>query len=330
VLYSKKQQVLFRQSNVSPAIEMNSNSKGLCASVFVGIALAVAVVLYAFPVSKPFILSSAIVTHDVRRPQQPNSDVFIVGDLHDASDLTAKYAVYSSTTGNSVATGFAFYLPLTAMAWQRIGYRSLVVIIGTVDQWRGDPVLSHVLTSHKAVVVFLKAAEHNSVMISQTSRIFVANILQKLRTSLEDFYLVTSDTDLWPIAKGFYDLPENRSILSLNSDCCGAFTHDGHPYKMIPMANIGAMASTWSQLTSRWSMTPATVPDIVEYLVKEFGQVANKSVHKGFNDGWFMDQNIVSILVSDWDKSHPGERTINYRFTRLSKTRSTKKQLFRK
>jgi len=39
----------------------------------------------------------------------------------------------------------------------------------------------------------------------------------------------------------------------------------------------------------------------------EFGDVAGREVHKGENVGWYLDQRLVSILVSDWKRlSGPG------------------------
>ena len=32
----------------------------------------------------------------------------------------------------------------------------------------------------------------------------------------------------------------------------------------------------------------------------EFGDVAINEVHKGDNVGWYLDQRLVSILISDW------------------------------
>jgi len=45
----------------------------------------------------------------------------------------------------------------------------------------------------------------------------------------------------------------------------------------------------------------------MEYVKAEFGDAAVHEVHKGENVGWFLDQRLVSILVSDWTQQHgPG------------------------
>ena len=91
------------------------------------------------------------------------------------------------------------------------------------------------------------------------SRIFIGNIL-RARTAItnrhhpdiiDSVYLVTSDTDIWPIYGDAYQLPHGKDILSLNSECCGAFKHRGATYRMLPMANIGMRIGMWRKLTRR-------------------------------------------------------------------------------
>ena len=231
-----------------------------------------------------------------------------LGMLHNSSEVNVKYAVFSSTTSNREALGFAFYLPLTVLSWHRIGFRSIIILVGNKEKWYADEVLHYILEcilDLNSYVIFLEPREERSVMISQVSRIFTANILQTLHPSLTDYYLVTSDSDLWPIMHGIYDLPANKSILSLNSECCGYFTHRGANYKMLPMSNIGMRGSTWREVTSRFSFSPTNVEEIITFLLREFGSVAIQAVEKGENLGWYQDQRSLSILVAEWVKVHP-------------------------
>jgi len=93
----------------------------------------------------------------------------------------------------------------------------------------------------------------------QVSRIFIANILRARAAVanrqhpdvIDGTYLVTSDTDIWPIYGDIYRLPTGRDILSLNSECCGAFSHRNVAYRMLPMANVGMRIGTWRRLTRR-------------------------------------------------------------------------------
>jgi len=87
-------------------------------------------------------------------------------------DPKRKYAVFSTTSGaNAQSLGFIFLLPLTALAWKRIGFDSVVIIVGcSLDVWSSDALLHMVLSSIReldAAVVFINVHPANSVMLSQ-------------------------------------------------------------------------------------------------------------------------------------------------------------------
>ena len=78
--------------------------------------------------------------------------------------------MFSTTTDNRDALNFVFLLPLTALAWKRVGFDSVVVVVGPPDVWNSDELYHFVLASVRqlgAVVVFLEPRPEKSVMISQ-------------------------------------------------------------------------------------------------------------------------------------------------------------------
>jgi len=86
-------------------------------------------------------------------------------------DPNRKYAVFSTTSGGNLKSlGFIFMLPLTALAWKRIGFDSIVIVVGSEDVWNSDPLLYTVLTTVRqldALVIFFDVHPTNSVIISQ-------------------------------------------------------------------------------------------------------------------------------------------------------------------
>ena len=58
----------------------------------------------------------------------------------------------------------------------------------------------------------------------------------------------------------------------------------------------------------RFGESPRSVDDILTAVVREFGPVALRPVHKGDNIGWFLDQMMVSLLVAEWTKRHGAGR----------------------
>jgi len=62
--------------------------------------------------------------------------------------IKRRFAVFGcSTPEKNSHRGFdyVFYLPLTVLAWQRIGFESIILIIGEKKEWQVHPILSYVL-----------------------------------------------------------------------------------------------------------------------------------------------------------------------------------------
>lgn len=54
----------------------------------------------------------------------------------------------------------------------------------------------------------------------------------------------------------------------------------------------------------RFGQSPQSVDDILTCVVREFGPVALRPVHKGDNVGWFIDQMMISLLIASWIDNH--------------------------
>ena len=50
----------------------------------------------------------------------------------------------------------------------------------------------------------------------------------------------------------------------------------------------------------RFGQSPQSVDDILTYVVREFGPIGLRPVHKGENVGWFIDQMMISLLVASF------------------------------
>ncbi len=129
-------------------------------------------------------------------------DYFIEGHVKPGG----KYAVYSCTTTQGDVMKCAFPLPLTALAWRRIGFGSIILLVGNSTKWIANPVLSYVYSNLRkldCVLMFLNISYDNEIILSQTARLFAADLLNTYDSEYEP-YLITSDADLWPIKKDIY------------------------------------------------------------------------------------------------------------------------------
>jgi len=225
-----------------------------------------------------------------------------------------KYAVMSCVPALIDSNiNYAFYLPTNVYMWQRLGFHTISLLVGSPEEWSSRRPLKLIVDElHKAgsTYIFIDVPQKNRIMISQVSRLFIAALIDW--TGAEDAYIVMSDTDLWPVQSAVYDLRQNKTILSLNSGCCGRFTHKGKSYSMLPMCNVGMTVNTWKQVMQFQNISRfSDSQQIIDYVINEFGPFAGETVHKGENSGWYLDQHLISIRIQQWIDVY-GSQTVSY------------------
>ena len=177
-----------------------------------------------------------------------------------------KYAVITaSTPSGNESLSYVFYLPLTVLSWKRIGYETIVILIGTETQWTGSKVLHLVLTYLKrcATVQFIDAKRQDQVLLSQVVRLFVGCMLNQ-EYFMNNDTLVIGDADLWVLNGSYVPLPRYNEVISLNSECCGAFTHEDITYRMIPMCHVTASVHTWRAMIEQIGICPNSYKTIMK------------------------------------------------------------------
>ena len=116
-----------------------------------------------------------------------------------------------------------------------------------------------------------------------------ASYLPQLSGLDENDYLITTDTDLWPLKRSMVHMPDNYDLLLAHSHCCSDFEHlNGKFYRMLPISYIGARLSTWRQIMkcSHLSFDSKTILDILQ---SEFGSsVMNRTseIIDKYSDEW--------------------------------------------
>lgn len=244
-----------------------------------------------------------------------------------AAEQRIYYAVFSSSTPNRDSYrgyDYAFNLPLTALAWERIGFSSIVLIIGSRNVWNNDPAFSLILScleARRATVIFISSPSEHQISLSQTARLFSFNM--KGFPGKSNDYLITSDSDLWPLRKEHFLPFPNKEIVLVHSDCCGSFTKNNVTYPMYPMSNIGASVSTWRQIMNANHIVANDSESILSYLEEHFGaNVRNPELVVG-QEKWYMDQRLVSVRLAEWMSLHGNSsvhRVSDYGFSRLDRS----------
>ena len=205
---------------------------------------------------------------------------------------------------------YAFLLPLTALAWERVGFQSLIILMGTQESWRKCEVKRYIvshLEERRCQIVYLPSSDESIVSLSQISRLFSYKYFDLADTS----YILTSDADLWPLHRHYYLPSKDKAVLSTNAFCCGSFKHKGNSYPMRPMSTIGMSVEYWkATMEANTSFILSSIPSALEiqaYFAKEFGDLTYHTVKKGHNFGWYMDQKMVSIRLKQLEEKCGGD-----------------------
>jgi hypothetical protein len=198
-----------------------------------------------------------------------------------------------------------FHLPLTALAWERIGFRCIIPIIGNQTEWRSSPLLSFVLTQlevRKAEILFIEAPRHLRRILSQTARLFAVNVDGFPAGS--DDYVITSDADLWPLNRDHFTPKKDNKLILVHSQCCGFFQINGTVYPMYAMSNIGATVATWKQILNEGHRFANDSSSIMQYLEDVHGPRLRDGVMAG---NWYVDQETVSLRIQQWVDKYSNE-----------------------
>ena len=255
--------------------------------------------------------------------------------LHIGQRGVTRYAVFSSTTpgpqdhpetDGRLRYNYAFYLPLTVLAWSRLGFGSIVVLVGQESEWikqNHTRIIYEQLKALNTIIVFLPGSPQNEVMLCQVARLFVPNMAPFRHWN--DVILITSDSDLIPLSGNLYKIPKHKEVTIINSECCGTFKHKEKTYKMWPLANIMMSASTWRNVMKYAPYEEKCIThgntfilghdfahSMLSYLLDEFGSLVENPVSKGENDGWFMDQHLCSVRIAQWMEQDLREKLLNF------------------
>ena len=221
-----------------------------------------------------------------------------------------KYAVFTSSLFDGAQSmNYAFGLPFAAVTWRRIGYDSIVMLVGDPsscgNNTRVQIILESLLSLDYVVVLVLQGIpQSQSVTISQVSRLFVTSLIQDGGDPVtwENTYLVTADADIWPIAHGFFDLPDGKDIL--HGDI-GPINVGGTRVTHAPLSYVGMTTKTWISVMTKSgeNSMPTTPAEVIKHLTSIFGNSCCNNVTHG-GPGWGMDQQLVSLRVHQWKTAH--------------------------
>jgi hypothetical protein len=221
---------------------------------------------------------------------------------------------------------YIFNLPMVCLSWRRIGIEPIVLIVKN-SSLKINP-LSNLtilyLNILKVKSVFIESPNKYIKMVSMVVRNFAGIILN---ISDSDF-IMTSDSDLYPINKKYYEIANynNESIYIWNAFCCGNFIHENESYQMYPMSSIAMSKLKWRKVMQINETSSEINGNLI---LKKIAQEFNKTLYIKKNDQiikgdqvWYLDQTWISIKIKNYLKNNTISSLIRKHYTGLRLDRS--------
>ncbi len=238
------------------------------------------------------------------------------------SNKSRRFAVFS-TSIHSKLRSYIFYTPITAAAWQRLGYEVIVIFVGDFTSNTSQLVQTQLnltetfLQRLNVHIIYFQCDKSYSIKISQLVRIFVGYLSETIVNDWD--YILTTDSDIIPIREDDYQLKENTTGFIYNAFCCGSFQRRNKTYRMYPMSHICLPKKIWRELflqsIQRQELlkmnlssnntillsdkAPFSFQTISLYTRHEFKNIYDSDMKKG-DPAWYMDQIYSSMLINDY------------------------------
>ena len=162
--------------------------------------------------------------YDEKQHQPPDPSELEILGLQNLNK-TGKYAIVSANNcgpGKKKCPGleYAYDIFLTAKVWKTHGFGTMAVLTGDSETWKNlEPwktILQQLLNA-KIICMILQTPSIHSVGMAQIGRLFVSNFLKSHGISeIEDLYLITSDSDFFPLLTHRLSLKEGKTVLATN------------------------------------------------------------------------------------------------------------------
>ena len=225
--------------------------------------------------------------------------------------VARRFAVISTSIVDENFFYYMFYIPICSLAWRRIGYEPLVLIVrnNASQLTTVSNKTIECLNYFKVAVIFVEAPQAYERQIGMLARLF-GGLLPNSIVNEQDF-LILCDSDLIPISKETFHFYNTNAISIVNAFGTGALVeHKGKKYDMFPMSYIGMRKWQWRevmQLKKSSILNGDTIMDHVKRILVEARFVKDSDIVHG-GDGWFTDQYTVTIAINDYMRSDDAVR----------------------
>jgi hypothetical protein len=225
-----------------------------------------------------------------------------------------KFVVMSVSMVNKQNFFYAMYLPVSALAWRRMGYEPLVFIVkdknDPLNELTSKPI--EYLNMFNVRVIHVDTRPQYVRHVGMLSRLFVGILPDEVAHD-QDF-IMTSDTDFLPIRKSYFTFFNTNAITLLDAREA-RFEHKGKPYEMpeVFIPYIGMRKWQWREvmrLRKGMPINGSTIIDKVNEIHGPGSVIVNTNFVRG-DQHWYLDQRTVTIAINEYVKSGKRRTKIN-------------------
>jgi hypothetical protein len=225
------------------------------------------------------------------------------------------------------------YIPICAIAWRRIGYEPLVLIIDNPKAPASQVANKTIeyLNRLRVQIVYVPAPFDNTNQLGQLARLYSGALSDEIVK--DEDYILTTDSDMIPVSYNFFNQYNTKAITILNANGIDIVKHKGKQYDMVSMMSIGMRKWQWREVMRIPKDMVLNGESIMKNVLKiNDGGVfrKNEEVDRGDNI-WYIDQNTVTIAIYEYinDEKFKFERKLNkYKSTGMRLDRSDSRDIW--
>ena len=221
-----------------------------------------------------------------------------------AKETVKKYSVISINLDTKLEW-YILYLPMVCLSWRKLGFEPIILSTNST-QIKNDSLAAKTIEYLNLInikIIHVSSVKGYEKMTGMLSRLFIGWI----DCIEDDAFVLTTDSDLIPIKKSYYEIENKESIILLDAFHFGSFEYKNNMYKHYSMLT-GMKKSKWKTIIQaqddcKYKLDAVSILKLVEIMFSSSLIKRDKETKRG-DESWWLDQHILSIKIGNYLKEN--------------------------
>ncbi len=204
---------------------------------------------------------------------------------------------------------YIFYLPMVCLSWRKLGIEPIILNTNS-RQIKNDSLAAKTIEYLNLInikIVHVTPVKGYEKMSGMISRLFIGWI----DCIEDDAFVFTTDSDLIPIKKSYYQIENKDSIILLDAFRFGSFDYKNNMYKHYSCQYTGMIKSKWKTIIQakddyKYKLDGASILKLVETIYGSNLIRKDRLTQRG-DESWWLDQHILSIKIGNYLKENSAQ-----------------------